>query len=311
MSDPKRIDERSLAVIGFGEAGRILAAGLQGSGRFDVCAYDILIHDPAVRGALLTAAVERRVTMAETHREAIRGARVILSAVTAAASTDVARESASALVPGQIFADLNSVSPGTKRANATLIEAAGGHYVDVAVMAPIPPYGLKVPILLGGEKAADLAALLAPAGMHFEIVADDIGTASAIKMCRSVMIKGIEALAVECLLGARRYGVEDRVLASLTETFPQMKWDERADYLVSRVVVHGRRRAAEMREVAVTIREAGLEPFMATAAAKCQDRISDIVDAGAGSRTIDGDFSWRKFADAVAAQDRKTAQPVM
>ena len=311
MNESERIDDRNLAVIGFGEAGRILAAGLEASGRFDVCAYDILVHDPSVRGALLTASVERRVTMAESHREAIRGARVIVSAVTAASSTDVAQESAAALSPGQIFADINSVSPDTKRANARAIEAAGGHYVDVAVMAPIPPYGLKVPILLGGSKAADLAALLAPAGMTLDIVSADVGTASAIKMCRSVMIKGMEALMVECLLGARHYGVEDRVLASLAETFPQMKWDERADYLVSRIVVHGRRRAAEMREVAVTIREAGVEPFMAAATAKCQDRISDIVDAGAGSRTMDAGFSWRAFADAIAAQDSKSPHPVM
>jgi 3-hydroxyisobutyrate dehydrogenase-like beta-hydroxyacid dehydrogenase len=311
MNDQRRLDERSLAVIGFGEAGRILAGGLCASGRFDVCAYDILVHDPAARGSMLTAAVERHVTMAESHREAIRGARIIVSAVTAASSTDVAREAASALTPGQIFADLNSVSPGTKRANAKLIEGAGGHYVDVAVMAPLPPYGLKVPILLGGTKAADLAARLAPAGMKFEVVADDIGTASAIKMCRSVMIKGIEALIVESLLGARHYGVEERVLASLEETFPQMKWDERADYLVSRVVVHGRRRAAEMREVAVTIEEAGLEPFMASATAKCQDRISDLVDAGAGSRAVSSDFSWRAFADAVAALDKEASALVM
>jgi 3-hydroxyisobutyrate dehydrogenase-like beta-hydroxyacid dehydrogenase len=302
MTDPRRIDERSLAVIGFGEAGRILAGGLHASGRFDVCAYDILVRDPEARGPIIAAAVERHVTMAESHREAIRGARIIVSAVTAASSTDVASEAARHLTPGQIFADINSVSPGTKRANAKLIEGAGGHYVDVAVMAPIPPYGLKVPILLGGSSAGDLAARLAPAGMNFEIVASDIGTASAIKMCRSVMIKGMEALVVECLLGARHYGVEDRVLASLEETFPQMKWDARADYLVSRVVVHGRRRAAEMREVAVTIREAGLEPFMASATASCQDRIADLVDAGAGSRAAGDDFSWRGFADAVAAR---------
>jgi 3-hydroxyisobutyrate dehydrogenase-like beta-hydroxyacid dehydrogenase len=311
MNEETRIDDRSLAVIGFGEAGRILAGGLCASGHFDVCAYDILVHDAAARGAMLAAAVERHVTMAETHGEAIRGARIIVSAVTAASSADVAREAASTLMPGQIFADLNSVSPGRKRANAKLIEGAGGRYVDVAVMAPLPPYGLKVPILLGGEAAADLAARLAPAGMNFEIVADDVGTASAIKMCRSVMIKGIEALVVESLLGARHYGVEDRVLASLEETFPQMNWDERADYLVSRVVVHGRRRAAEMREVAVTIEEAGFEPFMAAATARCQDRISDIVDAGAGSRAVGADFSWRKFADAIAALHKRTMNPVM
>ncbi len=311
MTEQMRIDDRSLAVIGFGEAGRILASGLRASGRFDVCAYDILVHDPAARGSLLGAAVERHVTMAESNGEAIRGARIIISAVTAASSADVAREAARTLVPGQIFADINSVSPSTKRGNAKLIEDAGGRYVDVAVMAPLPPYGLKVPILLGGEAAADLAALLSPAGMNLEIVAADVGVASAIKMCRSVMIKGIEALVVECLMGARHYGVEDRVLASLEETFPQMKWDQRADYLVSRVVVHGRRRAAEMREVAVTIREAGLESFMATATAQCQDRISDIVDAGAGSRAAGADFSWRKFADAVAGLHKRTMNPVM
>jgi 3-hydroxyisobutyrate dehydrogenase-like beta-hydroxyacid dehydrogenase len=311
MNDQRRIDDRSVAVIGFGEAGRILAGGLRACGHFDVCTYDVLVHDAAARGSMLTAAVERHVTMAETHGEAIRGARIIVSAVTAASSTDVAREAASTLLPGQLFADINSVSPGTKRANAKLIERAGGHYVDVAVMAPIPPYGLKVPMLLGGANAADLAARLAPAGMNFDIVADDVGTASAIKMCRSVMIKGLEALVVESLLGARHYGVEERVLASLEETFPNMKWDERADYLVSRVVVHGRRRAAEMREVAVTIEEAGLEPFMAAATARCQDRISDLVDAGAGSHAVGSDFSWRTFADAVATLGKRGKAPVM
>jgi 3-hydroxyisobutyrate dehydrogenase-like beta-hydroxyacid dehydrogenase len=300
MSEPHSINDRRLAVIGFGEAGRILAGELATSGHFDVSAYDILVHDPSARAAMRAAAAERSVTMAETHRDAIAGARIVVSAVTATSSTDVAREAASSLAPGQIFADINSVSPGTKHTNARLIEDAGGHYVDVAVMAPVPPYGLKVPILLGGAKAVDLVARLSPAGMNLEVVADGIGTASAIKMCRSVMIKGIEALVVECLLGARHYGVEDRVLASLDETFPQMKWNERADYLVSRVVVHGRRRAAEMREVAVTIGEAGQEPLMARATAQCQDRIADLADGEARARASRKDFSWREFADAVA-----------
>jgi 3-hydroxyisobutyrate dehydrogenase-like beta-hydroxyacid dehydrogenase len=265
MKAAQRIDERRIAVIGFGEAGRILGAGWAASGRFDVSAYDILIHDPATRDAMLAAAKDGGVAMAESHREAIAGAAVIVSAVTALASTDVAREAAAWLAPGQLFADINSVSPGTKQGNAKLIEDAGGSYLDVAVMAPVPPYGLKVPILLGGARAHDFAERMRPAGMKLEVVADDIGTASAIKMSRSVMIKGMEALVVECCLGARHYGVEDRVLASLEETFPQLKWGERANYLISRVVVHGRRRAAEMREVAVTMAEAGLTPRMASA----------------------------------------------
>ena len=300
MTHAMPVDDRRLAMIGFGEAGRILAAGLAAAGRFEVSAYDILVHDAAARESMLAAAAERQVMMSETHRAAVAGARVIVSAVTAASSLDVAREAAACLAPGQIFADMNSVSPGTKRASAKLIADAGGRYVDVAVMAPVPPYGLKVPILLGGAAAHELAALLAPSGMNLEVVADEIGTASAIKMCRSVMIKGLEALVVECMLGARRYGVEDRVLASLEETFPQMEWDKRADYLVSRVVVHGRRRAAEMREVAATLREAGIEPLMASATAQCQDRIAELSDDAARARASGKDFSWRSFADGLA-----------
>jgi 3-hydroxyisobutyrate dehydrogenase-like beta-hydroxyacid dehydrogenase len=301
MKEQRRIDDRRLAVIGFGEAGRILAGGFAASGRFDVSVYDILVNDSAARDAMLAAAAQAGVAMAASHREAIEGVRVIVSAVTATSSNEVAREAATYLAPGQIFADINSVSPGTKRANAKLIEDAGGAYVDVAVMAPVPPYGLKVPILLGGAAASDLAARLAPVGMNLEVVAPDIGTASAIKMCRSVMIKGIEALTVECLLGARHYGVEDRVLASLEETFPQMKWDERADYLVSRVVVHGRRRAAEMREAAATLQEAGLVPYMARATAQCQEHVADLVDTDAVTKAKGRTFSWREFADGFAS----------
>ena len=305
MDTRQHIDERRLAVIGFGEAGRILAAGWQASGLFDVSAYDILLDDAAARPPMLAAAEQRRVRMAPTHAKAIAGARIIVSAVTAAASTDVAREAAASLVPGQLFADINSVSPGTKRVNARLIEGAGGVYVDVAVMAPVPPYGLKVPILVGGAGAADFVARMQPSGMDLDVGADDVGTASAIKMCRSVMVKGLEALFVECCLAARRYGVEDRVLASLAETFPQFDWEERAAYLISRVVVHGRRRAAEMREVAVTVAEAGLEPHMASAIARLQDGVADLVREGVAGMPEGRAFAWREFADAVAASGRR------
>ncbi len=164
MSHATSLDDRRLAVIGFGEAGRILAAGLAASGRFDVSAYDILVHDPTTRESMLAAAAERRVTIVDSHRAAIAGAQIVVSAVTAGSSIDVVREAASCVAPGQIFADINSVSPGTKRASAKLIDDAGGRYVDVAVMAPVPPYGLKVPILLGGAAARDLAALSRPWG---------------------------------------------------------------------------------------------------------------------------------------------------
>ena len=170
-------------------------------------------------------------------------------------------------------------------------------------MASVPPYGIKVQMILGGKRAAELAQIIAPVGMHPQVGCERIGVASAIKMCRSIMIKGLEALAVECLLTARRYGVEEQVLASLGETYPAMNWQQQGDYLISRVVQHGRRRAAEMREVARTVEEAGLQPLLAAPTAVRHDWLADRVQEGTVSRD---EKSWKAVADAIKRkEDRK------
>ena len=210
----------------------------------------------------------------------MRGAKLIISAVTATAAADVARDSAAVLTPGQLFVDINSVSPAIKRASAARVEAAGAHYIDAAVMAPVPPQRLAVPMLLGGPRAEELSPALNSLGFATRAVSTEVGVASAIKMCRSVMIKGIEALTVECLLAARHYGAEQAVLQSLAATFPSMGWAEaQPDYLICRVAEHGRRRAAEMREVARTVADAGLAPHMALATAARQDGLVDDMQA--------------------------------
>jgi 3-hydroxyisobutyrate dehydrogenase-like beta-hydroxyacid dehydrogenase len=171
-------------------------------------------------------------------------------------------------------------------------------------MAPVPPQRLAVPMLLGGRRAAALAPALKALGMNATVAAEEIGTASAIKMCRSIMIKGIEALVVESMLAARRFGAEDAVLASLDRTFPQMGWKaELPDYLMSRVAEHGRRRAAEMREVACTLEEVGLAPTMASATALRHDALVDAMAAAGIAYPKEGKFSWRVLADALARRD--------
>jgi len=132
-------------------------------------------------------------------------------------------------------------------------------------------------------------------GMNATVAAEEIGTASAIKMCRSIMIKGLEAIVVESFTTARRYGVEDHVLASLHETFPTLDWEQQGAYLFSRVAQHGKRRAEEMREVAVTVREAGLEPHMAAATAERQDWVAGLKSA-AGLGDFAKDATWREYA---------------
>jgi 3-hydroxyisobutyrate dehydrogenase-like beta-hydroxyacid dehydrogenase len=137
--------------------------------------------------------------------------------------------------------------------------------------------------------------------MNATAIATEIGIASAVKMCRSVVIKGIEALAVESMLAARRFGAEEQVLASLNQTFPGIGWDKRLpDYLISRVAEHGRRRAAEMREVARTLTDIGVEPTMAAATAERQDKLIDAMTAAGIGYAQDQEFSWRALADALA-----------
>ncbi len=227
---------RRIAVIGFGEAGSILGEELAAADR-DVVTYDILLDAPGSRGPMLERARRLDVQTADSLEAAVVDADLVISAVTAASSAAVAQGAGKALRTGQIFLDINSCSPATKRANAAAVERSGADYVEAAVMAPVPPQRLKVPMLLGGRRATDLAPVLRALGMNATFIAAEIGVASAVKMCRSVVIKGLEALAVESMLAARRFGAEKEVLASLQGTFPQMGWTEKLpDYLISRVL---------------------------------------------------------------------------
>ena len=298
------LEFKTIAVIGFGEAGGILGAELARKSGVTVRAYDILLADAAERAAMLTKAGAAGVEAAESHADAVRGADLVISAVTAASSVDAARTVAPHLAKGQIFLDLNSVSPEAKRLSAGMVEGAGADYVEAAVMAAVPPKRLAVPMLLGGRRASEVADALNRMGFAAEAVADRIGVASAIKMCRSVMIKGLEALTVECLLGARRYGAEAQVLASLAGTFPGMGWDrELPNYLIGRVAEHGRRRAAEMREVAATLVDGGIAPRMATATGELHDWFVHALAECGSLFSSNRTFDWRNAVDALLKLD--------
>jgi 3-hydroxyisobutyrate dehydrogenase-like beta-hydroxyacid dehydrogenase len=298
---------RRIAMVGFGEAGSILGEDLAATGR-EVITYDILFDTPASREALLQKARQASIQTADTLSDAVAGADLVLSAVTAGASAEVARAAARVMRAGQFFLDINSVSPATKRSNAEGVEKTGADYVEAAVMAPVPPQRLKVPMLLGGRRATELAAALGALGMNTTAIADQIGVASAVKMCRSIVIKGLEALTLESMLAARRFGAEKEVLASLQGTFPNMGWqDKLPDYLVSRIAEHGRRRAGEMREVARTLEEVGIEPTMALAAAARQDGLIDAMAAQGLTYPRGQPFSWRSLVDALS-RDSATAQ---
>ena len=270
-----------ICLIGFGEVGQILADDLAAAGVTDISVYDIKFPDPhSIPSKALTG---RNVRAATSAAEAARDRDLILCAVTAASDLDAAASVVPGLIPGTYYADLNSASPGTKRKAASLIESAGGRYVEAAVMTPFPPKRIASPTLLGGPHAEAFHRLAAPLGFKTTVFSAELGRASATKMCRSVMIKGIEALLVEAMLTARHYGVEGSVLASLSDLLPVGDWEKLARYMISRSLEHGVRRAEEMREVAETVREAGVAPWMSSAAADRQDWAARHQSAAAES----------------------------
>ncbi|KNZ33263.1 MAG: dehydrogenase [Methylibium sp. NZG] len=299
-----------VALIGYGEVGRILAEDLRAQG-VTVIAFDLKLVGEAGH-AMREHAAQHGVPLAASHAGAVRGTDLVISAVTASQAVPVAQACAPGLARGAFFLDFNSASPGAKSRAAGLVDAAGGRYVEAAVMTSIPPYRIKVPLLLGGPNAVALQPLLTSLGFAAQVASDTLGVASATKMCRSVMIKGLEAMVIESFTAARHYGVEDAVIASLHETFPGIDWEKQATYFFQRAIEHGRRRSEEVREVAQTVRDAGLTPWSAQGTAERQAWVADLADAGVfgvkGSAGFARQGDWRTEADRILSHARNDRQ---
>jgi len=299
--------EWKVGLVGYGEVGRILAEDLRGRG-VAVSAYDLKLGGEDA-SPLVAHAARFGVHLFSSHAALARDSDLLISAVTASQTLAAAR----ACAPYQahaLFLDLNSASPGTKCEAGELVTAAGGRYVEGAIMTSLPPHRIAVPLLLGGPYAESVMEPLTRLG--FAPLSTDTrpGQVSATKMCRSVMIKGLEAMLIESLTAARRYGVEEAVLTSLGETFPGIDWERQADYMFSRVIAHGRRRAEEMREVAQTMREAGLEPWSSAGTAERQEWMAGLAHRGVfGGHNGSAKSSmpdWRIEADRILAALPKT-----
>lgn len=261
----------AFAFIGFGEAGAAFAGGAPARGydrktdSEDTCAAKLVDFNAAGVEACLSSA------------EALDGARAILSLVTADQALAAAEAAGPSLSPDALWFDMNSVAPDTKRTAAAAIEAAGGRYVDVAVLSPVHPARLATPLLVSGPHAAEGAESLATFGFtNVAVVAGPVGSASSIKMIRSVLVKGLEALTAECFLAAEAAGVTDAVAASLNASWPGTDWAGKADYNLERMMVHGQRRAAEMEEVVKTLDALGTGSAMTRGTVERQRAIGGL-----------------------------------
>lgn len=291
----------NVSLIGYGEVGRILAEDLRAADH-SVTAFDLKLR--AAEGeAMRVHARAHGVVLAKSHAEAVRNCELAISAVTASQTVAAAQACAAALPPVSFFLDFNSAAPAAKITAAEHVARGAGRYVEGAVMSAVPPYRSKVPLLLGGPHAAALEPLLKELGFAAKVASPRVGVASATKMCRSVMIKGLEALVIESFIAARHHGVEDAVLASLGQTFPSLDWEQQASYFFQRVIEHGRRRAEEMLEAAATVQDAGLRPWSASSTAERQAWIAELAEKGVfgerGQPAFARSPDWRVEADRI------------
>lgn len=264
-------------LIGFGEAAMAFAGAWEPARRQKGRGFDIKTDQPGTRAAKLRDFESCGIEPAFSLAEALAGAAIVLSLVTADQALAASSSAAKSIEKNALYFDMNSVAPGTKRRAAEAVERAGARYVDVAVMAPVHPGRLAVPLLVSGPHAGEGAAALRSLGFtNLRVVAGGVGGASSIKMIRSVMIKGIEALTAECVLAAYSAGVAEEVLASLDASEKARPWAERADYNLERMLVHGQRRAAEMEEVVKTLQELGTGSAMTESTVERQRAIGEL-----------------------------------
>jgi 3-hydroxyisobutyrate dehydrogenase-like beta-hydroxyacid dehydrogenase len=287
MTEPQTNAVKALTFIGFGEAAKAMVAGLhEAQPALAVHLYDIRFGE-ADGAALRDQAAALGATVHDSLGAAVAAGDIVLSTVVAKAAVPVAEAAAGHMTPGQTYIDLNSAAPGTKLRVAEVLKASGCDVLDGAILSPVPKHRHKVPILLCGPAVAGAAAKLNALGFNVEDGGETLGSASATKMLRSIMIKGVEALFLECVAAASHFGATERVLNSLQPSLPGLDWPERARYLTSRTALHGARRAVEMHEAATMLRDIGMDPTMAEAAAK---RIAWGAEQNLAAGLIDDGF---------------------
>ncbi len=293
-----------IGFLGFGEAARAFCDSLAAADAdSSIAAYDILLDDPALSEAMRSAMRERAVTIA-TEPGALGEADWIVSAVTADQSLEAVRSLLPHLVQGQVVIDLNSVSPGRKRETAALVTEAGAEYLDMAVMGPVRPRGHRTPVLLAGARAEVLWTQMSRLGFDGRVVGSEPGAATAVKMVRSLFVKGLEAITVEALLAAEASGCFDEIMTSLAASYPGLDLPSMAPYQFERTLRHGLRRAAEMRESAATLVALGLRGELAGEIAQVQQRMGDCGLSGPS-----GNATLQEFVRTVLAARREAPAP--
>ncbi|WP_423455546.1 NAD(P)-binding domain-containing protein [Ottowia sp. VDI28] len=266
-----------IGLIGTGQLGLSLASSLIKAGARHVIAHNVPADEAARARAEGIGAVW------SATAQGLRHAQVVFSAVTPMAAVSAAQACAPELAPDAVYVDLNSMGPVQKRAVADAVARAGRKFVDGAVLGAAAD-GIRMPIILAGPEAQRVAGSLSLFGMNARAVGHEPGQASAIKIVRSVLAKGLETLYVEALLAATRMNVEQEVLGTFCDWLDARPAAATAELLVTTHLLHAQRRMHELDMSIEAVREAGVEPVMARAV---RNRLAMTAGAGVAAQ-LDG-----------------------
>ena len=290
----------AVGILGMGEAGLAVGAGLVQDAAVRVLAFDVGSKDPRRGDAMRAAAREAGIVLVEDVAEVAGASSLVLSFVTARAAEAVAVAVAPHLTSRHLYVDANSASPELMTTVAAVVEGRGADFADAAVMAAVPPHRHRVPMLVSGGGAARLCAVAPSLGMQLEMIDGPAGAASGVKMLRSLLVKGVEALLLQTGRAARQFGVFDQVLESMDD-LPFDDWRVLADYLLGRTAVHGERRGHELEEVARTLSALSVDAGLAEAGARA---LLDAAETGRLATVADVDLPGSRHRVVAALEDR-------
>lgn len=258
-----------IVFIGFGEAAYHLSKGLRTSGDLQIGAFDANLS-PVVR----QRADEHHVTLFDSLETACHGARFVVCLTSASSALGIAQKVLPLLVAGQTYVDMNSAAPSVKQAIDQLPRAAGVGFCDSAVMGTVPGNNHRVPMLLAGDGAAAFAAAFSPRGMQLTVLDAEAGAASAIKMLKSVVMKGLPQLLLEAFQAGEKFGVLDTLVASLGDSLNGKTIEQLANTFTARTLIHAKRRSAEMDDAVATLEAAGVDASMTRATQGQLDKLA-------------------------------------
>ena len=262
-----------IGFIGFGEAAYNIALGLAGEGVSGIRANDAMMDD-AVMGKLVhSRAEEAGVELVSSAKDVAAWADVLFAAVPSSFTMDVCREIKDCLRPGQVYADVSASTPSVKEAIWNEIKDSSVLFADAAMLGSLPKDKHRVPITASGNGAAKFKELMEPYGMRITLAGERAGAASAIKLVRSIFMKGIASLMIEMLQAADAYGVSDEVVASIAKSMDGTPFTSHLDRLVTGTALHCARRAAELKGSIAMLKEAGLTSEMSKAAKRKHEEL--------------------------------------